>query len=76
MLELHVMKVTCAVLRRERGSNPSDLADKPHVRICEGLALRGACLLDNCEQPSPANILLIRELKISGTLDLLIKPTF
>jgi len=28
MLELHVMKVTRAVLRRERGSNPSYLADK------------------------------------------------
>ncbi len=27
MLELYVMKVTRTVLRRERGSNPSDLAD-------------------------------------------------
>ena len=28
MLELYVMKVTRTVLRRERGGNPSDLADK------------------------------------------------
>ena len=38
MLELHVMKVTCAVLRRERGSNPSDLADVAHVRFDKGVA--------------------------------------
>lgn len=31
MLELYVMKVTRTVLRRERGSNPSDLADCFHV---------------------------------------------
>ena len=27
MLELYEVKVSCTVLRRERGSNPSDLAD-------------------------------------------------
>ena len=35
MLELHVMKVTRTVLRRERGSNPSDLADIAQARFWE-----------------------------------------
>ena len=37
MLELYVMKVTCTVLRRERRSNPSDLADIGQVRFRRGV---------------------------------------
>jgi|GEM_PF-4672852 len=36
MLELYVVKATRTVPRRERGSNPSDLADIGHVRFRRG----------------------------------------
>ena len=36
MLELYVTKVTRAVLRWERGSNPSDLTDVGHVWLNKG----------------------------------------
>jgi len=36
MLELYVVKATRTVPRRERGGNPSDLADVGQVRFCRG----------------------------------------
>ena len=49
MLELYVVKATRTVPRRERGGNPSDLADKLHARFFgEGLetgGIRSASLL-------------------------------
>jgi len=36
MLELYVAKATRTVLRRERGSNPSDLADKVSCTVLMG----------------------------------------
>lgn len=42
MLELYVVKATCTVPRRERGSNPSDLADKETCTVLRGERSRKA----------------------------------